>query len=64
MAPVGKKYGTPAVDFKRAIAATTRAIAGERELEVNFGTDRPGLAGNVRSEERRVGKEGRSRWSP
>ncbi|MFV2091663.1 MAG: cobaltochelatase subunit CobT [Hyphomicrobiales bacterium] len=47
MTPGGKKAGTRASDFKRAIAATTRAIAGERELEVNFGTDRPGIAGNV-----------------
>ncbi|MHA1524209.1 MAG: cobaltochelatase subunit CobT [Alphaproteobacteria bacterium] len=47
MAIVGKKTGTPAVDFKRAIAATTRAIAGTGKLEVNFGTDRPGIAGNV-----------------
>ena len=36
----------PNAAFKRVVAATTRAIAGEPEVEVAYGTDRPGLSGN------------------
>ena len=40
------KSEAPTELFKRAVAAATRAIADERELEVSFGPESPGLRGN------------------
>lgn len=39
------KPETPLEPFKRALAQATRALAGEPELEVTFGTEPPGLKG-------------------
>lgn len=41
--PKGK--ATDREPFRRAVAGCMRAIAGEAELEITFGTERPGLAG-------------------
>ena len=38
--------------------------SGVAELEITEGDDRVKIVNRVRSEERRVGKECRSRWSP
>ncbi|SKA05200.1 cobaltochelatase subunit CobT [Consotaella salsifontis] len=32
--------------FRRAVAGCLRAIAGDNEIEVTFGSDRPGMSGN------------------
>ncbi|MBM3568371.1 MAG: cobaltochelatase subunit CobT [Alphaproteobacteria bacterium] len=45
MAPLVKNEG-PTEPFKRAVAAAMRAISGERELQVTFGPETPGLRGN------------------
>ena len=39
------KNESPSEPFKRAVAATVRSIAGEPELEVQFGAEPPGLKG-------------------
>ena len=39
---------TPTELFKRALAQSTRALAGEEELEVVFGAEGPKLAGSLR----------------
>jgi cobaltochelatase CobT len=41
------KPETPVEVFKRALSAATRAIAESRELQVNFGTEAPGLQGKI-----------------
>jgi cobaltochelatase CobT len=41
-----KPSGTvDAEPFRRALTGCVRAIAGDHELEVSFGTDRPGISG-------------------
>jgi cobaltochelatase CobT len=40
------KTGSEADSFKRAVTVCMRAIAGDKELEVNFAKDRPALAGS------------------
>ncbi|MGQ7794268.1 cobaltochelatase subunit CobT [Faunimonas sp. B44] len=42
----GKRRESPTEPFKRAVAACTRAVAGDRDLEVVYAADRPMLAGN------------------
>ena len=37
----------PVEEFRRVVAATTRAIAREQELDVQFGTERNALTGNT-----------------
>ena len=44
-APGGDRSEGPTAAFKRAVACTARAIAGDPEIEIAYGTDRPGLAG-------------------
>ncbi len=39
------KPEAPTEPFKRAVAAATRAIAADNELEVSFGPETPGLHG-------------------
>jgi len=43
--PKGKD--TPAEPFKRALAAATRSIAGDEEMQVVFGSDQPGLQDHI-----------------
>jgi cobaltochelatase CobT len=43
--PKGKD--APAEPFKRALAAATRSIAGDEEMQVVFGSDPPGLQGGI-----------------
>ena len=38
---------TPAETFKRALSHAARALAGQPELEVVFGSDGPKLAGGI-----------------
>ncbi len=40
------KREAPTEPFKRAVASTLRAIAGKRDLEVSFASDRPMLTGD------------------
>ncbi|WP_173933707.1 cobaltochelatase subunit CobT [Chelativorans sp. Marseille-P2723] len=42
----GQPQEAPLDPFKRAVAASVRAIAGERELEVSFSKDKPALSGS------------------
>ncbi len=44
--PGRKGQGADREPFRRAVASAMRAIAGEAELEIVFGNERPGLAGN------------------
>lgn len=41
-----KPKPNPTQPFKQAVATTLRAISGNSELEVTYGADKPGLAGN------------------
>ena len=54
--------------MKRALVLVAGLVVGacavQREVSLTFGTEGEGLDGFMRSEERRVGKECRSRWSP
>src|SRR6266496_2172062 len=63
-------HGLP-IAVGRALALDARGSAGhiyclvgDAELEEGSNWEAVQYAGRVRSEERRVGKEGRSRWSP
>src|SRR2546426_12164839 len=47
-----------------AVTLGTNAADWTQVTNSPQGTGTPGGAGALRSEERRVGKEGRSRWSP
>lgn len=44
--PGRKGQGSDREPFRRAVASAMRAIAGESELEIVFGNERPGLSGN------------------
>ncbi|HSI39457.1 MAG TPA: cobaltochelatase subunit CobT [Xanthobacteraceae bacterium] len=49
MAPTNRNPRTPPKEapvepLKRAVAACLRAIAGEREIDISYGNDRPGLS--------------------
>src|SRR3989441_9460755 len=58
----------PTMSIYDNVAAGLRVNGRRRRLDVDDVVERAltqaGLWGEVRSEERRVGKEGRSRWSP
>ncbi|MCH8238644.1 MAG: cobaltochelatase subunit CobT, partial [Proteobacteria bacterium] len=47
MTVISKRKDGPVEPFKRALAAATRSIAGDRSLQVAFGSDPPGLASGI-----------------
>ena len=68
-----KKYGmnTKAIHTKKRVELPTGDVMPPIHLSTTFENSQPGeyeyfygRSGNPRSEERRVGKECRSRWSP
>src|SRR2546426_9959623 len=51
-------------DFIRQATGPGSCISGQEIIAAGFGSAGAVVDGRVRSEERRVGKECRSRWSP
>jgi cobaltochelatase CobT len=47
MPPPSKRKSDPGLPLKQAITQTTRAIAGDSELQVVFSTEAPGLKGHL-----------------
>ncbi len=47
MANSAKKRADPLAPFKRAVALATRALAGDKSMNVVFGTDVPGFDGKT-----------------
>ena len=45
--PTGKRKEAPAEPLKRALGVTCRAIAGDKDMLVNFGPGQPDLAGHT-----------------
>lgn len=43
--PPGKRRDAPSEPFKRVLGPAVRAVAGDAELEVNFGPGRPEASG-------------------
>lgn len=43
---LSKSKEGPAEQFKRAVTSTMRAMSQEKELEVSYGNDQPGMSGN------------------
>src|SRR5260370_33239397 len=46
------------------VTLANQSVANEPDVHALVGADNPTVSGGGRSEERRVGKECRSRWSP
>src|SRR5256885_13098050 len=66
MADTGGTWAAPAVFLKLAISVSGRieTAASKTTLRINETYSRRSALLDSRSEERRVGKEGRSRWWP